>query len=630
MGKLIDSFNLNSLDSIIFDHAPGPILVLDKHQRIVKANRYTVEELGYTQEELMCMRLPDIEGFSETWLHETPDARIERPLELQPEVLCKRKDESRLWLSISKNVVQRGNSHFYILYCRNISRQKQDEKIIRENEAQLQVATKIAKLGYWEYDNSSDTLRLNDQFFRIFKTSIEEVGSYEMNLERYTELFLPPEELELISRETERGYRDPSTKYHRYLEHQANYWDGTPAWMGVHFIMVKDEEGTDFKTIGVTQDITERKKTERMLRQNEISLDKAFKIAAIGPCSYDFVNDRILWTSRALHVIGLSEDEAPTDRKSFLEMVHSDDLSGALKAYEKIAESPRIDIELRTVIKGQVKYFRFKSNLEFDEEGRPVQAIGIIQDITERKLAEAELEKYRDHLEQLVQERTRQLESINKDLEAFAYSISHDLRAPIRHINGFTNLLNRQIQTDNVDTRNYLELIIAASRRMGDMIDALLNFSRLGRQELIKSEIDLNTLVREVIRNFEPDFKHRSIEWKLSTLPTVSGDQGLLKIAFENLISNAIKYTQPRREAVIEIGQPTDHCNGIFVRDNGVGFDGGYDNKLFGVFQRLHRDEDFDGTGIGLANVQQIIKKHGWSIRAEGEVGRGATFYIKM
>lgn len=245
----------------------------------------------------------------------------------------------------------------------------------------------------------------------------------------------------------------------------------------------------------------------------------------------------------------------------------------------------------------------------------------------------ARKEVYQDHLEQLVRQRTGQLESINKDLEAFAYSISHDLRAPIRHINGFTSFLKKKLDPATPEIRDYLEMINQASRRMGDMIDALLNFSRLGRRELLQSEVNLNQVVKEVIHNFEPDIRQRKVEWKIGVLPTVHGDQNLLKIAFENLIANAIKYTQNEAVAVIEVGHYPEEeppLYTVYIKDNGVGFDMTYADKLFGVFQRLHKEEEFEGTGIGLANVQQILQKHGGCIRAEGAVGRGATFYMTI
>ena len=631
MGSLLKRFELSTLHAVIFDQSPGPILILDDNLHLVQINRCTVEVFGYSEEELLGASVTKIAGFSKKMIEDlTEDPNL---LAASPEqnILSRRINGDPIWFSVKKVPIKIKDENFIILYCQDVSEQKLTEKTLRESQAQIKAASQIAKLGYWEYEYSGDKLRVSDQFFSIFKTSVEEIGSYEISLEKYTELFLPPEEMEMIAREIELGTKKPVSKYHRYLEHQAKYADGTPAWMGVHFIMLKDDDGIGFKTIGVTQDITERKQTELTIREHEISLEKAFEIAAMGTCNYNFKLDEVYWSPLALNVVGITREEAPKNFKEFQSLFHPEDLPQLMETYEKADSIQTADLEIRMIIHGEIKWLRLTAKLEEDKEGRLHQSIGIIQDITERKLAEQELQQHRGHLERLVKERTRQLESINEDLEAFAYSISHDLRAPIRHINGYTSLLKKEWKRSSEEREKYLNLIIAASRRMGEMIDALLNFSKLGRQELIKAAVDLNELVAEVIQNFELDFRHRSLEWKVSRLPMVSGDRGLLKIVFENLLSNAIKYTAHKKNSTIEIGSQQDPSQQhIFIRDNGVGFDMTYVDKLFGVFQRLHKDEDFEGTGIGLANVQQIIKKHGWSIRAESGIDEGATFYIQL
>lgn len=627
----INTVKLSAMDLVVFDQAPGPIFFLDSNLRILKVNPCAIKTLGYSEEELLKLRLPDIKGFSEDWSKILCPKSPQNNEDHLHEVLSERKNGEVLWLSVKICRVDLEEQSMLILYCRDISEQKKAARIILENAAQMQVATEIAKVGYWEYEYPKGTLKLTDQFFSIFKTSVEEAGGYEMTLDRYSELFLPPGESGMIERERKLGYQSPASEYHRYLEHRALYATGEPAWMGVHFVMLKNENGEGFKTVGVTQDITERKRTELMLEETEITLEKAFHIASIGACSFDFQQDVMKWTERALNVLGLSSEEAPACLLDFFAIIHPEDLRSIQKMMKRLLSSKTVDIELRLMISGQLKWVRFRARLEFDQFGLPLESIGIIQDINRQKLADQELADYRERLEKLVSQRTLQLEEINKDLEAFAYSISHDLRAPIRHINGFTTMLIKHLQPEPGAVKNYLDLIISASRRMGEMIDALLNFSRLGRQELIRTEVNLNDLVRDVVRNFAPDVRQRSIDWQIEPLPTVSGDQQLLKIVFENLISNALKYTHQNDHTLITIGSREDNSGKVlFVRDNGVGFDMAYSDKLFGVFQRLHNEEQFDGTGIGLANVHQILKKHGWKIRGEGDEKRGATFYIHL
>ncbi|MCL3780556.1 GHKL domain-containing protein [Prolixibacteraceae bacterium JC049] len=235
-----------------------------------------------------------------------------------------------------------------------------------------------------------------------------------------------------------------------------------------------------------------------------------------------------------------------------------------------------------------------------------------------------------EELEDRINKRTLQLESALKDLERFSYSISHDLRAPLRHINGFSKLLNGVIESDQEKAKYYSDKVIEASDKMRHMIDDLLKFSRLGRRALVLEEVDLNKLIDQVIKSFETEIEGRIIIWEVETLPTILADFSLMEMVFQNILSNAIKYTSKCEEAKIHIGVKGESEDVIFVKDNGVGFDMRYIDKLFGVFQRLHREEDFSGVGIGLANVKQIVTKHEGEIWAEAEVNEGATFYLKL
>ena len=236
-------------------------------------------------------------------------------------------------------------------------------------------------------------------------------------------------------------------------------------------------------------------------------------------------------------------------------------------------------------------------------------------------------------LETQVRERTAQLETANKELDAFAYSVSHDLKAPLRHIDGYMELLEKKTGTTlDEKSRHYMGAISEAAKKMGLLIDDLLSFSRMGRQAMSFQSVDLGTLVRDVIRELEPDAAGRNIDWSIGDLPAVGGDASMLRMVLVNLLANAIKYTRPRQQARIEIGSVPgqDSETVISVRDNGAGFDMAYVDNLFGVFQRLHRADGFEGTGIGLANVRRIIVRHGGRTWAEGEIDRGATFFFSL
>lgn len=303
-----------------------------------------------------------------------------------------------------------------------------------------------------------------------------------------------------------------------------------------------------------------------------------------------------------------------------------------------------------------------------------------IRDITERAHAEDEIRRLHTEMEQYVAERTAQLKAANQELAAFSYSVSHDLRAPLRHIMGFLDLLQKDLPGEitsgalcprcgslisqgggpalSEKSLHYLTTISQSAKRMGTLIDDLLAFARIGRSEMHKKEVNLDQLVQEALTDFLMDTKGRNIAWEIHPLPAVRADRALLRLVLANLISNALKFTSKRAQARIEIGvmekwsdgavastnnsnTPTpqhsstpalQHSNTpvFFVRDNGAGFDPRYTHKLFGVFQRLHHQDEFAGTGIGLANVQRIIHRHGGRVWAEGVVDGGATFYFSI
>jgi PAS domain S-box-containing protein len=378
----------------------------------------------------------------------------------------------------------------------------------------------------------------------------------------------------------------------------------------------------------------ERKQTEHALSESEALFRTSFENATVGICLVG-IDGRFLNVNRKLCEI-FRYTNVELGRMQFNDITYSEDKDiGATFVKRALAgEIDNTDFEKRYLNKnGQIIWAHVSSAIIRDLAGEPQYFITHIQDITERKTAEEALRQLNTELDRRVLDRTAQLEAANKELEGFVYSISHDLRAPLRHIDGFIELLKQKTGTNfDEQSRHYMACISDAAQKMGRLIEGLLSFSRMGRHAVTFQQVNLGSLVREVIRELEPDAAGRDIKWRIADLPAVGGDASMLRIVLANLISNALKFTRPRQQAQIDIGSTPNRGSEavVFVRDNGVGFDMTYVDKLFGVFQRLHRADEFEGTGIGLANVRRIIARHGGLTWAEGQVDQGATFYFSL
>jgi PAS domain S-box-containing protein len=282
---------------------------------------------------------------------------------------------------------------------------------------------------------------------------------------------------------------------------------------------------------------------------------------------------------------------------------------------------------------GQFRWFLSRALPIRDSNGNILRWFGTNTDITRQKQAEETIQQLNETLEQRIRDRTAQLEAANKELESFSYSVSHDLRAPLRHIDGFINLLQKRLDPTDLDltSQHYLATISQTAKQAGILIDDLLAFSRMSRSEMQWMAIKMNQLVQEVRREVELEAQGRTIHWNITALPDIKGDLAMIRQVLRNLLGNAVKYSRLQDQAEIAIGHfDQDQENVFFVRDNGIGFNEKYIHKLFGIFQRLHSDSQFEGTGIGLANVQRIIHRHGGRVWAEGSVGNGATFYFSL
>lgn len=375
---------------------------------------------------------------------------------------------------------------------------------------------------------------------------------------------------------------------------------------------------------------------EAALRVSSDRLRIAVEASRTGVWDWDLKTGSIEWVGSLYDSLGLPEGKTKDLREEkFTDSVHPDDRGLVDRMVARAADPAkgRLQVDFRMIGKdGETRYVRSVGKTYFDEGKEPMRMVGVIIDVTDLRIAEAEIRDLNRNLERRVADRTAELSQALHEIEAFSYSVSHDLRAPLRAINGFSQALMDDYQ-DKIDGegRDFLQRIVASCQRMGQLIDDLLELSRVTRREMRGEPVDLSTLAREIASSLRSSSPERRVKFQIEDNLTVLGDSNLLGIALENLIRNAWKFSGQKEEAFIEVGRTTEKGEeAFFVRDNGAGFDMAFVDKLFGVFQRLHPAGEFEGTGIGLATVRRIIERHGGKVWAAGELNRGATFYFTV
>lgn len=511
-----------------------------------------------------------------------------------------------------------------------VTEQKRTQSALRESETRLQTIVENLDQGVVVADLKGQLLHWN-------RAALELHGYSSSQQDR--RLF--PELVDTFELSTLQGAVLPTTEWPlaRILRDKklqnlelrvrriGTDWERTNSYGGT---LVQGENNQPLLAITTVTDITERKRAEERLRSSEERYRTLFESNPNPMWVYDTetllflaVNAAAIrhygFTEREFIAMTLKDIRPAEDLPALMDNLSQagQELDETTQWRHRKKDGALIDVEITS---HQLMWL-----------GRPARLV-LINDITARKRAEQEISELNVDLEERVQRRTAELESANKELEAFSYSVSHDLRSPLRTVDGFSQAVLEDYGPQlPVEGRRYLQTIRDGAQRMGVLIDDLLTFSRLSRQPLHKQSVDMARMARDAFAELDSEKHGRKIELKIGDLQQVDGDPALLKQVWVNLLSNAMKYTRKRELAVIEIGCKRENGSAIcFVSDNGTGFDMQYAHKLFGVFQRLHRTDEFEGTGVGLAIVQRVINRHGGRVWAEATEGKGATFYFTL
>lgn len=386
------------------------------------------------------------------------------------------------------------------------------------------------------------------------------------------------------------------------------------------------------KVAQLQKEIVVRQRTEQALAKSKAEFEAMFNSIPDAVMFVDMERRIIMNNPAARTLFGYSDEEL---RGNKTEMVYADKTQfhaqGHRRYNPKTTDNGAYEIKYQRK-DGSVFWSETVGTKVTNENGEVIGYIGLVRDISERKQAEEEIKKYRDHLEELVKQRTIALENSNKELESYSYSIAHDLRSPLRSITSFSQILMEDAADKlSTDENNYLERIVSSATRMANLIDDILELSRVARSEIQLEDINLSTICLDISDALNLTNQDRTVSWEIERDIVVNGDYHLLYNVLNNLLENAWKFTAQNKHAKIEFGQLKNTKENIyFIRDNGVGFDMRYVKKLFGLFQRLHRSDEFEGTGVGLATVERIIQRHNGWVKIEGEVNKGTTVYFSI
>nr|WP_239027015.1 PAS domain-containing protein [Geomonas oryzisoli] len=511
----------------------------------------------------------------------------------------------------------------------DINRAKLMEHLLQMEHGLLNLITATSPVGIMFIESDGNTTFVNPKAERILGATKQQMAHRE-----------PPVIDSILSAE-----RDPSTGSELSLGHilaqgrcllQSSFVftrsDGSSAVLSISTAPFLDPASTVSGTVVTLEDVTEQKKREQVLADSDRLLRETQRIAQLGSYVLDITKDEWACSSKLEEILGI-DAAYPKNLQGHFDIVHEEFREKFIDSYRAAIGNNRPfehEYKIRRHNDGVERWVTECCELSGDAAGKQVRMIGTIKDITERKAAEEAIRNLNDELDRRVIERTSQLVAAKKEIESFSYSVSHDLRAPLRHINSYSSILVEEYgESLPEDARYYLERICTASNRMGKQIDDLLALTRVGRAIMKRTTFNISQVAADVV-DMLSDESDNPPEFVVQPGISAYGDSALVRLVLQNLLGNSVKYSSRAASPRIEFGQTlVGGRHAFFVRDNGVGFDMAYVEKLFQPFQRLHGSE-FEGTGIGLATVRRIIERHGGSIWAEGKEREGAAFYFTL
>lgn len=617
----------------LIDNLPDYIYTKDQQSRFVVSNLANTRLLGAaTEEEIRDRSVLDLctEEVARQYVHDDQHViETGEPLLDREEPFVQADGTVRTFLTTKLPLrTPDGRISGLIGVSKDITERKRADEALRKSEASLRLAQRIGRIGSWEADLREGTLDWSEETYRIF-------GCWPMSFKSSEQGFL--DLVHPADRETVRKAREHALKHGKYysIDYRIVRPDGFERFLVQQARILRDQSGDAIQMIGTVQDITERKLAEEALRESEERFRVLFECSPEAVFILDPHDTELL-----LPIIDCNETACGQSGYSREELIGRSfsQLDRGIKERAQVVQSIQRLRETR-ILRLETSHRR-RDGVELCVEnsvslivlGNRELLLWMTRDVSARKQAEEAVCQLAEQLEGRVAERTRQLASANQELEAFSYSISHDLRAPVRAITGFTRILLEEHQHKlDAEMNRLLGVISSSANRMGELIDDLLEFSRLNAQPVERRRVRMTALARSVLEELGQPQPSAARAIHLGELADVEGDESMLRQVLANLISNAFKFTRHSAEPRIEVGCEIQGREGVFfVRDNGVGFDMNYASRLFQVFQRLHPAAQFEGTGVGLAIVQRIVQRHRGRVWAEGAPAAGATFYFAL